>query len=59
MKVWWQVDDGYVGGRPQYTVIPDEDFEDMDEVEKQRYIEETVQADFEYKISWYIKGIDE
>lgn len=59
VKVRWQVDDGYAGGsRPQSLTIPDEDFEDMTEEEKEAYIEECIQDDFNNKISWHILSKD-
>jgi phage gpG-like protein len=55
MKVRWQVDDGYAGGsRPQSLNLPDRDFEDMTEEEKETYINDCVQEDFNNKISWHI-----
>ena len=59
MKIKWQVEDGYVGkARPQYTTIPDEDFKGMSEEEREQYIEDWVQNEFENNISygWEIIG---
>ncbi len=59
MKIKWEVEDGYVGkSRPQYLEIPDEDLEDMDEDEKQSYIEDSVKNDFENKVSFTWEIID-
>lgn len=55
MKITWEVDDGYVGGRrPHTTVIDDEDFEDMADEEKDAYIMLCIQENFNQIISWYI-----
>lgn len=55
MEITWQVEDGYVGkSRPQYTEIPDEDLEGMTEEEKEDYIYQWIQQDFDDKISWVI-----
>lgn len=55
MRVTWQVDDGYVGGRPQYTEIDDEELAEYEtEEEKEQFISECIQEDFDNKISWYI-----
>ena len=53
MKVRWQVDDGYVGGRPQSTEIDDDELEEYEtEEDKQWFIDQCVQEDFEQKITW-------
>lgn len=55
MRVIWEIEDGYAGKhRPQETVIDDEDLEGLDEQERQEYIYECVQEDFEATISWFI-----
>lgn len=54
MKITWKVSDGYVNHGPQWLEIDDEDFGDMDDAEKQRYIEECVEEDFRQKVSWHI-----
>lgn len=59
MKIIWQVDDGYVGGRPQYTTIDDSDLEDFEtEEEKEQFIQDYIQQEFENRISWYITRRD-
>lgn len=66
MRVTWEVEDGYVGkSSPQFTEIPDEDFEDFDgeicenKEERQEIIDNAVQNDFDQKISWAIVRIEE
>jgi len=55
MRVTWQVVDGYeCGGRPQETVIDDDDLDGLNEYDQQAYIEECVQHDFEANITWLI-----
>ena len=56
--VEWQVSDGYSGrARPQTTEFDTDDIEGWDELsekEKNRYIRQAVQDDFEQKISFII-----
>ena len=61
MIITWEVEDGYIGkGRPQKTKIPNEELEQFEtEEEKQRYIEDCVQEDFEREISWSIIDQDD
>ena len=60
MRVQGEVEDGYAGkSRPQFTNIPDEDLEDLDEGERQQEIEAYVQQDFENRIAWAIVRIEE
>lgn len=60
MRVQWEVEDGYVGkSRPQFTDIPDDEFEDLDEAERQQVIEDAVQQDFENNIHYFIIRVDE
>ena len=61
MKVIWEVDDGYAGpSRPQYTTIDESDLEHCEtEEERQKEIEEIIQEEFETKITWHIKRIEE
>ena len=56
MKITWEVEDGYCGkSGPQHTEIPDDELEEYEtEEEKEKYIEECIQEDFNQKISWYI-----
>ena len=56
MEITWEVEDGYIGGsRPQHTIIPDEELEVFDtEEEKEEFIADWVQEEFESKISWSI-----
>ena len=58
MKVRWEVEDGYVGkSRPQYTEIDDEELEDYPEgEERENFINECIQDDFDQKISFSILG---
>jgi len=58
IRIEWQVEDGYVGGaRPQETEIDvdKEEWEEMNEEQKQEFLEEEVQQDFDQKIGF---GID-
>ena len=60
MRVQWEVEDGYAGkSRPQFTDIPNEDLEGLEEDERQRVIEDYVRQDFESNIYWYIVRTDE
>lgn len=53
MKITWEVDDGYVGNRPQYTEIDDDDLAEYEtEEEKEKFIRECIQSDFEQTVSW-------
>ena len=56
MKVTWQVDDGYVGGsRPHTTEVDDYELSECEtEEERQELINDTIQNDFDQKISWSI-----
>jgi|GEM_PF-2356653 len=65
ITVHWQVDDGYVGkSRPQKTVITpyedlgQEEWEEMTEEERDEYIEQCVQDDFDQKVSFAIDNTD-
>lgn len=55
--ITWEVDDGYVGGaRPHEVEIDVEDIKECESVEEvENLIEEMVEADFNDKVSWYIK----
>ncbi len=62
IKIRWEVEDGYVGkSRPQKTVfntndyMNDEDWEDLDQSEKEQMIEDAVQKDFCQKITFCIE----
>ncbi len=60
MRVYWAVDDGYVGkNRPHHTDIEDEDLEGLTDDERRDTIAEIVQEDFDQSISWYIDRIEE
>ena len=60
MIVRWEVEDGYAGkSRPQYTTIPDEDLEGLNETERDQVIGEYVQDDFDSSISWSILGYED
>lgn len=54
MRVRWEVEDGYVGkSRPQETYINDIELELCEtKEEKEKYINERIQEDFEQKITW-------
>jgi hypothetical protein len=70
IKVTWEIEDGYCGkSRPQHTIVntndytdsdeeleADKEWEEMDEAEKDKIIEDAVQEDFNYKINWFIKS---
>ncbi len=57
MKVYWEVDDGYVGNRPHFTIIPDDEILDCEtEEEAMQLISDSVQEDYEQKITWYFKS---
>lgn len=54
MKVFWEVDDGYVGkSRPQVTIVPDDELtECVNDDEREQLIRDYVQEDFEMNITW-------
>jgi hypothetical protein len=54
VKVEWTVDDGYAGGsRPQYTDIDDDDLDECEtDEEREEFINDCIQQDFEQKITW-------
>ena len=56
MKVRWEVEDGYISGsRPHTTEVDDDELSECDtEEERQEVINDTIQNDFEQKISWSI-----
>ena len=56
MRVTWQIDDGYAGpSRPQHVEVDDEELAECEtDEERERLIEDTVQEDFNQKVSWYI-----
>jgi len=56
MEITWEVEDGCVGkSRPHHLTIPNEELEDYEtEEEKQEFIEEYVQNEFEQTISFSI-----
>ena len=65
IDVTWQVYDGYCGGsRPQHTKIDTSDYMDdvewieQSEEERQKYIEEAVQEDFNQKVCFNIDSVD-
>lgn len=59
MIITWEVQDGYCGGsRPQTTEINDIVLEDLDDEERQEYIEDAVQEDFEQTVTWAITSVD-
>ncbi len=57
ITVKWEVADGYAGAsRPQRTIVDtdDCDWDEMNEQERKEWIAESVQYDFEQKISFEI-----
>lgn len=55
MKVHWYVTDNYVGGdRPQVTEIDDDELAEYTGEERDQYICDCVQEDFDNKISYCI-----
>lgn len=60
IKITWKVSDGYVGHGPHSFYIDQEDFEDFEnEDERQQFIEECVQQEFENEVSWEISSIED
>lgn len=64
MIIRWEVNDGYAGpSRPQRTKLSQWEVESYNELEteyeKERFLEEIVQEDFDQKITFYIKGVEE
>ena len=55
MMVTWQVEDGYGGkARPQETEIDDDELAELDSDEdRDDYINQCIQEDFDENISWY------
>ena len=55
MKITWEVDDGYCrGSAPQYTIIDDDELKEYEtETEKEEFIREVIQDDFNETISWH------
>jgi len=56
MKITWEVDDGYIGGkRPQSTEVDDDDLRDCETFEEAReLINDVIQEAFENEITWYL-----
>ena len=55
MKVHWDVEDGYGGkSRPQTTEVDDSDYLETPPEDREAYLEECVQEDFEGRITWFI-----
>ena len=53
MRIIWRIDDGYVNNSPHYLEIDDEELADYDEGdERQEFIEECVQEEFDNKIGF-------
>lgn len=60
LVITWKVDDGYVNNGPHQTRIEDYELEECeDEDDRERLIEEAVQADFENQVSWFIVNRDQ
>lgn len=59
LKVTWECDDGYAcGSRPHTTEIDIEGMIWMDAEERENHIEECVQEDFNYRVSWHTKILE-
>jgi hypothetical protein len=58
MRVYWEVDDGYVGkSAPQYTDISDDDILECEtDEEAMELITDSIQEDFNQKIRWYFRS---
>lgn len=54
MRVIWEVDDGYAdGSAPHSTIIDDDDLSDYEnDREREDFITDCIQEDFEQKVSW-------
>jgi len=60
IEVTWQAEDGYCGGsRPHTIKFDDDEVEDMDAEERQEFIENAVQEEFEQTVTWEITNIEE
>lgn len=60
VTITWEVNDGYAGAsRPQYTEIPVEDFEGLDDEGITGLIYDAVQTEFENSIDWDIEKSEE
>ena len=55
MKITWTIDDGYLNKSRDHTfIIDDQELEDCEtEEEKEEYIQECIQEQFEDKVFWY------
>ncbi len=42
-----------MGNRPHYLDVPDDELEDLSEEEKDKFIEECIQSEFENNIHFY------
>ena len=57
MRVYWEVDDGYVGNRPRFTEIDDDEILEYETPEDMmQFISDCVQDDFDQRITWYFKN---
>lgn len=57
MKIKYTVDDGYAGPeRPHYINVSDDEFEDMSDEERDSYVDEMVNEDYQRKflVKWTI-----
>ena len=53
MKIVWEIYDGYVGkSRPHYCEIPDDELEGLEGDEKDQFITDWVQQDFDQTVSF-------
>ena len=60
-RVSWEIEDDYVGkSRPQTTIVRpsdyygEEEWNDMSEIDREVFVEECVQEDFNQKVSFSI-----
>ena len=62
INVTWEVDDGYAGGSAPHNlevntndfVNDDDEWNELTEEQKENYIADAVQDDFDNSINWYI-----
>ena len=55
MQITWEIEDGYVrGSAPHHTEIPDDELAELDnDNDREKLIQEYIQADFDESIAWY------
>jgi len=60
MLITWKVDYGYVNNGPHQIHIDDADLEECEnDEERENFIEEVIQNEFENNVSWYIVSRDQ